>query len=71
MLSNQARCLISHSIGEHEFQVPIFVLTHHPPKTRPKQDDRLSFTFLSGDLASAVEQAKVGRAQGSAGGRRR
>jgi dihydrofolate reductase len=46
-------------VGECEFQVPILVLTHRPPETRPKQDDRLTFTFLSGDLASAVEQAQA------------
>jgi hypothetical protein len=39
--------------------MPIFVLTHRPPEIPPKQDDRLTFTFLSGDLASAVEQAKT------------
>ena len=45
-------------VGEYEFQVPIFVLTHRAPETPPKQDERLTFTFLGGDLASAVEQAK-------------
>ena len=29
-------------VGEYEFQVPIFVLTHHPPQIPPKQDDRLT-----------------------------
>lgn len=46
-------------VGNYEFQVPIFVLTHHPPSTPPKQDDRLTFTFVSGDLAAAVERAKT------------
>jgi dihydrofolate reductase len=46
-------------VGNYEFQVPLFVLTHHPPETPPKQDDRLTFTFVSGDIASAIEQAKV------------
>jgi dihydrofolate reductase len=45
-------------VGDYEFQVPIFVLTHHPPAIPPKQDDRLTFTFVSGDIASALEQAK-------------
>jgi dihydrofolate reductase len=26
-------------VGNYEFQVPIFVLTHHPPEIPPKQDD--------------------------------
>lgn len=46
-------------VGNYEFKVPIFVLTHHPPQVPPKQDERLTFTFVSGDLAPAVEQAKA------------
>jgi dihydrofolate reductase len=46
-------------VGEYEFQVPIFVLTHHPPQIPPKQDDRLTFTFVQGEVASAVAQAKA------------
>jgi dihydrofolate reductase len=45
-------------VGNYEFQVPIFVVTHHPPKTPPKQDERLTFTFVGDGIASAVEQAK-------------
>ena len=26
-------------VGNYEFQVPIFVLTHHPPRVAPKQDE--------------------------------
>jgi dihydrofolate reductase len=26
-------------VGNYEFQVPIFVLTHHPPRVLPKQDE--------------------------------
>ena len=33
-------------VGDYEFQVPIFVLTHHPPRIPPKQDERLTFTFV-------------------------
>ena len=43
-------------VGNYEFQVPI-VLTHQPADA-PKQDERVTFTFLA-DLASAVEQAKA------------
>lgn len=46
-------------VGNYEFQVPIFVLTHHPPTTPPKQDEHLTFTFVSDDVASAIEQAKA------------
>ena len=45
-------------VGNYEFQVPIFVLTHHPPRTPPKQDEHLTFTFVSGGVSSAIEQAK-------------
>ena len=29
-------------VGNYEFQVPIFVLTHHPPSVAPKQDEHLT-----------------------------
>ena len=45
-------------VGNYEFQVPIVVLTHRPPATAPKQDERLTFTF-SDDLASALDEAKA------------
>ncbi|HEX3462288.1 MAG TPA: dihydrofolate reductase family protein [Acidimicrobiales bacterium] len=44
-------------VGNYEFQVPIFVLTSQPPSPPPKQDDRLSFTFVTDGLESAVAQA--------------
>ena len=46
-------------VGEYEFQVPIFVLTHHPPEIPPKQDDWLTFTFVGDGVASAVAQARA------------
>jgi dihydrofolate reductase len=45
--------------GNYEFQVPIFVLTHEPPRVAPKQDERLTFTFVTDGLESAVEQARA------------
>lgn len=44
-------------VGAYEFQAPIFVLTHHPPATPPKQDERLTFTFVPDGVTSAVAQA--------------
>jgi len=42
----------------YEFQVPIFVLTHHPPASPAAgENDRLSFTFVTDGLESAVRQA--------------
>jgi dihydrofolate reductase len=46
-------------VGNYEFQVPIFVLTHHPPAVHPKQDERLTFTFVTDGVESAVKQAKA------------
>jgi dihydrofolate reductase len=46
-------------VGNYEFQVPIFVLTHHPPRVPPKEDEDLRFTFVSGGVESAVAQAKA------------
>jgi dihydrofolate reductase len=46
-------------VGNYEFQVPIFVLTHHPPSAAPKQDEHLTFTFVTRDVESAVAQAKA------------
>ena len=41
----------------YELQVPLFVLTHRPPETMPKRNDRLSVTFLTDGVESAVAQA--------------
>jgi dihydrofolate reductase len=46
-------------VGEYEFQVPIFVLTHRPPPVLPKQDEHLTFTFVEDGVDSAVAQAKA------------
>jgi dihydrofolate reductase len=45
-------------VGNYEFQVPIFVLTH-PPAVAPKQDERLTFTFVTDGVESAVKEAKA------------
>ena len=44
-------------VGNYEFQVPIFVLTHNPPRVPPKQDERLTFTFVTDGVESAIAQA--------------
>ena len=43
----------------YEYQAPIFVLTHEPPQKQPKQNDRLTFTFVSDGVESAIRQAKA------------
>lgn len=43
----------------YEYQVPIFVLTHAAPVRHPKENDHLTFTFVTDGLASAIAQAKM------------
>ena len=43
----------------YEYQVPIFVLTHQPPKRHPKENNSLSFTFVTDGIESAIKQAKA------------
>jgi dihydrofolate reductase len=45
-------------VGNYEFQVPIFVLTHQPP-VAPKQDEQLTFTFVTDGVESAIAKAKA------------
>jgi dihydrofolate reductase len=55
----------SYDMGEgdftdYEFQVPIFVLTHHVPEKAAKgTNDKLTLTFVTDGLESAVRQAKA------------
>jgi dihydrofolate reductase len=43
---------------DYEFQTPIFVLTHNPPKKYPKGNDKLTLTFVTDGIESAISQAK-------------
>jgi dihydrofolate reductase len=42
-----------------EFQVPIFVVTHHPPAVPPRQNEHLTCTFVTDGVESAIKQAKT------------
>jgi dihydrofolate reductase len=44
-------------VGDYEFQVPIFVVTHEPPRVAPKQDEHLTFTFVTDGVEEAVALA--------------
>jgi dihydrofolate reductase len=46
-------------VDEYEFQVPIFVVTHESPTLLPKQNEHLTFTFVTDGVESAVEQARA------------
>lgn len=43
----------------YEYQAPIFVLTHRPPTEKPKENDRLTLTFVTEGIESALAQAKA------------
>ena len=44
----------------YEFQVPIFVVTHEAPEIVAKgENDKLSFTFVTGGVESAIEKARA------------
>lgn len=45
--------------GNYEYQVPLFILTHQPPKRHPKETDNLTFTFVADGIESAIGQAKA------------
>ena len=46
-------------VDNYEFQVPIFVLTHAVPEKLPKQSEKLTFTFVTDGIESAIRQAKA------------
>lgn len=41
----------------YEFQVPIFVITEQAPERKPKENGKLSFTFVD-SVEAAIQQAK-------------
>jgi dihydrofolate reductase len=43
----------------YEFQVPIFVLTHHVPEKKPKETKLLTVTFVTDGIGSAIAKAKA------------
>ena len=48
------------SFAEHyEYQVPIFVLTHHVPEKKPKETEALTITFVTEGVESAMIQAQA------------
>ncbi|MCM3612439.1 dihydrofolate reductase family protein [Planococcus sp. MERTA32b] len=43
----------------YEFQVPLYIMTHHPPARHPKENDKLTITFVTDGIESAIRQAKA------------
>ncbi len=46
-------------VVDYEYQVPIFVFADKAPKKHPKETDRLTFTFVTDGIGSAVRKAKA------------
>ena len=43
----------------YEYQVPIFIFTDKAPEKHPKETDKITFTFVTDGIESAVRQAKA------------
>lgn len=43
----------------YEFQGPIFIFTDKIPEKHPKENDKISFTFVTGGLEDAIRQASI------------
>ncbi|QHJ71851.1 dihydrofolate reductase family protein [Planococcus halotolerans] len=43
---------------DYEFQVPLYILTHHPPARHPKENADLTITFVTDGIENAIRQAK-------------
>jgi len=43
---------------DYEYQVPLFILTHTPPEKFPPGNDKLTLTFVTDGVDSAIAQAK-------------
>lgn len=43
----------------YEFQVPLYILTHHPPARHPKENEKLTITFVTEGIGNAIQQAKA------------
>jgi len=46
-------------VDNYEYQVPIFVLTHAVPEKLPKENEKLTFTFVTSGIERAIVQAKA------------
>lgn len=43
---------------DYEYQLPLFILTHNVPEKYPPGNDKLSLTFVTDGIESAILQAK-------------
>ncbi|MHB8624936.1 MAG: dihydrofolate reductase family protein [Aggregatilineales bacterium] len=60
MMGRRAYDMAEEDFTDYAFQAPIFVLTHHVPKKAAKgENGKLSFTFVTDGIESAIEKAKA------------
>jgi dihydrofolate reductase len=60
VMGRRAYDMAQGNLTDYEYQVPIFVLTHHVPEKGPKGvNDRLTVTFVTDGIQSAIEKARA------------
>jgi dihydrofolate reductase len=60
VMGRRAYDMAGGDLTDYEYQVPIFVLTHHIPEQVPKgQNDQLMVTFVTDGIQRAIEQAQA------------
>lgn len=60
VMGRRAYDMAQGDLTDYEYQVPIFVLTHAAPTTQVKGlNDKLTLTFVTSGIESAIEQAKA------------
>src|SRR5437763_16264651 len=60
VMGRRAYDMAEGDLTDYEYQVPIFVLTHHVPEQGAKgENNQLTLTFVTDGIQSAIEQAKA------------
>ena len=60
VMGRRAYDMAEGDLTDYEYQVPIFVLTHHIPEMTAKgQNDQLTVTFITNGIESAIQKAKA------------
>ena len=60
VMGRRAYDMAEGDLTDYEYQVPIFVLTHHIPQQVVKgENDQLTVTFVTDGIQSAIEKAKA------------
>jgi dihydrofolate reductase len=60
VMGRRAYDMAEGDLTDYEYQVPIFVLTHHIPEQRAKgENDQLTVTFVTEGIHRAIEQAQA------------